>query len=573
VILLAMGFAGCGWFQEKPPTPAFVAGTITIPSEYDCPPERKECFGIISTAKPDSLNGYAEYAMAEGTSFATPLVSAAAALMLGRGVPPEEVPNLLKSSAREIGEGSSRHFYYGAGLLDIAAALHVGRAPAPPQALYLLLNLEPYSGGNKQQSGFFSSLFAAEEPLGAATGSGESRLIVKPAPGREEDLLAYLAGYGIQVRKEARVWLLDGRQDWQELADTLVAGGYIDYYTVSYPVEALGAVDPLAAYQWGMVYSGFDLLWEALDAGTIAVEKTTVAVLDTGVKRNHPDLAGVEFVPGCSLVPANKTGDDPPPEFDGPFDMENPGRYCEDQVADDVNGHGTLVSGLIAAGRGNGIGIAGAAAGLVRLMPVRVLDYSGHGNSITLAWGIYYAVLNGADVINLSLGQEHRWGLSPTLQAAIDFALERGVVVVAAAGNTGAAELHWPAAYDPVLSVGAITLWGNRAHFSNYGQNLDLVAPGGGYPEIIVMADAEPATGHIIKPHAKYTAYKQRQFQLQVTSGPVYLYAWIDANFDGRINRGDYFAYQKLMLEAWEKRNDLVMALQPYEGETVYVLY
>ncbi|MGZ0151800.1 S8 family serine peptidase [Kribbella sp. WER1] len=174
----------------------------------------------------------------------------------------------------------------------------------------------------------------------------------------------------------------------------------------------------------------------------------TVAVLDTGVDAGHPDLAG-------HLLPGYNT-------------------FNTALAPNDGDGHGTAVTGIIAAGTGNSIGIAGVAWN-AKVRPVKVLDDNGEGSDANVINGINWAVKNGARVINMSLGGE---GDNPVLHTAIQNAVANGVVLVAAAGNTGTSAPQYPAAYDEVLSVGATNWYGALTSFSTYGGTVDIAAPG-----------------------------------------------------------------------------------------------
>jgi serine protease len=189
----------------------------------------------------------------------------------------------------------------------------------------------------------------------------------------------------------------------------------------------------------------------------------TIAVLDTGVAyrdwdrfRQSPDFTGTQFVDPYDFVAGN------------PFPL-------------DREGHGTFVTGMIAESTNNGFGLTGLAYGAT-IMPVRVLDADGNGDSATIGKGIRYAVKHGAQVINLSLEFDKNVTASdiPEVISAIGFAHRHGVVVVAAAGNDSTTTLAYPAAAPRVISVGATTLDRCLADYSNGGTRLDLVAPGGG---------------------------------------------------------------------------------------------
>ena len=184
----------------------------------------------------------------------------------------------------------------------------------------------------------------------------------------------------------------------------------------------------------------------------------TVAVVDTGVAFENygpylvaPDLADTQFVQG--------------------FDFIN-----YDSHANDDNGHGTHVAGTIAQSTDNSYGTAGIAPD-ARIMPVKVLAANGGGSYSAVANGIKFAADNGADVINMSLGGSSS---SATLENAVRYAYERGVVIFAASGNDGRRRVGYPAAYDEyVIAIGATDYDERKTSYSNYGDELDFVAPGG----------------------------------------------------------------------------------------------
>jgi hypothetical protein len=136
-----------------------------------------------------------------------------------------------------------------------------------------------------------------------------------------------------------------------------------------------------------------------------------------------------------------------------------------------LNGHGTAVASLII---GNGSLTPGVAPG-AEILSVRVADDSGRSDSFLLARGIMAAVDAGASLINISMGGS---GRSAVLEQAVAHALERGVLIFAAAGNNGSGQIHYPAAYDGVIAVGSVDARGNHLEFSNNGRALDVSAPG-----------------------------------------------------------------------------------------------
>lgn len=183
----------------------------------------------------------------------------------------------------------------------------------------------------------------------------------------------------------------------------------------------------------------------------------TVAILDTGIDASHPALA-----PSVS-----------PLAYDFVDEDTNAG-----DVADGIDQDG---DGLVDEGAGHGTHVAGivhAVAPDATLLAVRVLDSEGNGTSVSVARGIRWAVQNGADVLNLSLGM---YADVHVIREAIVDAVESGAVVVASAGNLGRDDRkHFPAQMSEVLAIAASDPQDGRAPFSNWGPHVDLAAPGVG---------------------------------------------------------------------------------------------
>lgn len=206
--------------------------------------------------------------------------------------------------------------------------------------------------------------------------------------------------------------------------------------------------DPQLSKQSYLKQIGAPKAWETVREQTAL----TIAIIDTGVDLDHPDLKA-NLVPGANLVDPNKS-------------------------PDDDNGHGTSVAGVIAAVGNNGAGISGI-LWKAKIMPIKALDSRGDGTEQELGEAILYAVRKGASIVVLSVGL-HRY--SPYMLDIVQYAESKGVLLVAAAGNEGMlqgakAAVKYPAAYPTVLAVGGVKSNNTVDPRSNPGTELDLVAP------------------------------------------------------------------------------------------------
>lgn len=208
--------------------------------------------------------------------------------------------------------------------------------------------------------------------------------------------------------------------------------------------------DPGFYYQWNLPLIRVPEAWSVTRGSDII----TIAVIDSGVDLSHEDLRGI-FVPGYDFV-------------------EN------DTIPQDDDGHGTHVVGIIAALTNNNKGVAGVTWGQnVKIMPLKVFDKNATTTHFHGAKAFVYAVDHGAKIINASLGSRVP---SDLLQAAVRYAYQNDVVMVCAAGNHNPddpRDIVYPAAYPETIAVGAVTKDYIRASYSNYGPELDVVAPGG----------------------------------------------------------------------------------------------
>ena len=242
------------------------------------------------------------------------------------------------------------------------------------------------------------------------------------------------------------------------LAAPAVAAGRPPQVISDFPLYAsMRPDDPLFIDQWGLRSVQADDAWDVI----LGNRSVVVAVVDTGVWWTHSDIRG--------NIWSNTDGTHGYDFIDGDT---NP----MDEDAAGGTFHGTGVAGVIAALTNNGNDIAGAAQ--VSVMAVRSLGANGEGSSFNTSQAIRWAADRGARVINLSLGTNGTFGGPTDLQLAIDYAWRRGALIVAAAGNSGASSLDFPARLPNVVSVAALDENGQRASYSNYGSGLDISAPG-----------------------------------------------------------------------------------------------
>jgi len=240
--------------------------------------------------------------------------------------------------------------------------------------------------------------------------------------------------------------------------DALAAFDGVEYAEVDGEMTAFasGPNDPLYMFQWNFDQINAEGAWpQATGKGVV------VAIIDTGVafedgkkgrKRGIlvPDLKGTVLVAGYDFVD-------------------------NDVFPYDQHGHGTHVAGTVAQATNNDYGVAGLAYD-AEIMPLRVLDGSGRGNFGDVADAIRFAADEDANVINLSLGS---FVPSREVESAIKYAHDKGLVVVAAAGNSGTNIRSYPAAFDHVIAVAATQYDRKATFYSNYGKYIDIAAPGG----------------------------------------------------------------------------------------------
>ncbi|WP_223879762.1 S8 family peptidase [Paenibacillus spiritus] len=244
-----------------------------------------------------------------------------------------------------------------------------------------------------------------------------------------------------------------------------------------------------SAYQWNLPAIETGKGW-ALTRGS---GDCIVAVVDTGVQKDHPDLQG-QLLNGYNAVTGGGS------------------------VPDDDVGHGTHVSGIIGALVNNGEGVAGI-SWYNKILPVKALDASGAGTTYSVAEGIIWAADHGARVINLSLGN---YADSQFLHDAVKYAYDRDIVLVSATGNDNTERPGYPAAYPEVLAVGATNAGAERASFSNYGDYVDVCAPGESIASTYIGSQYAALSGtSMASPHVAALAGLVRSLNPDLTNKEV----------------------------------------------------
>ncbi len=356
------------------------------------------------------------------------------------------------------------------GVLLLAAVLGVltpatARGDRPP------LGLRPQAAAKAGQALPGELLVRVDPAIGAL-----ARRLMVSVGGQEEARLGELGVVRVRLREGLSL------EKALELYSRLPG---VDYAEPNYRLKAeFLPNDPYyTAQRWYYNLTEAPEAWD-VEQGQPSV---IVAVLDSGVDTTHPDLRDhvwrnpgegvpngidddgngcVDDVHGCNFVEPEAADPSCGPQ---PISPSN-------QVTDD-GGHGTFVAGIIGATGNNGVGVIGAAPGVI-LLPVKVLDCTGAGTTADAAAGILYAARMGAQVINLSFGGPDS---SKTLLDAVVTATETyGAVVVAASGNQGTQGVTYPARYRNVIAVGASDRNSPdaRAPFSNWGPEVMVVAPG-----------------------------------------------------------------------------------------------
>ncbi|NLR94315.1 S8 family serine peptidase [Flammeovirga agarivorans] len=301
----------------------------------------------------------------------------------------------------------------------------------------------------------------------------------------------------VQGKKAELVVLeFDNDENIQDKIMDLYASGLYEFIEEDQQGEILGEVipnDPGYSNQWSLSndgsinnsVAGIDINMPEAWSVTKGSGTITVATLDTGLKLDHPEFDGRLWV-NEDEIPYNGIDDDNNGFIDDiyGYNMINVGHQGDAGDADptDDHRHGTHVTSIIGANGNNSNMMAGVDWNC-KLMTLKVLNSSGSGWYSDWIQAIYYAVDNGADVINMSLGGT---GYSAAMQDAVDYAVENNVIIVASMGNSNNSTTSYPAGLNNVVSVGALSYDGTRASpflwggGSSYGNHIDISAPGNG---------------------------------------------------------------------------------------------
>ncbi len=309
-------------------------------------------------------------------------------------------------------------------------------------ALFMAIVLihPPSAGAEAEKEGSSDKLsYAPDQVIVKFKESAEPRLTLNIHLELGTDLLFHNKEIGFDVVKIEGKSVEEAIKEYEKSPEVEYAEPNYIFTTQWTPNDSL-----FPDLQWGPKKVQAPAAWDV----TKSDSNTSIAIVDTGVQYDHPDLSG-KVVRGYDYV------DNDWDPYDG-------------------NGHGTHAAGIAAAITNNTRGIAGMAPD-AKIYAVRVLDDSGSGTLQNVANGIIHAADNGADVISLSLGSPND---SITLKEAVDYAWSKGVVVVAAAGNDGSSQPTYPAYYSNAIAVAATDSDESKASFSNYGSWVDVAAPG-----------------------------------------------------------------------------------------------
>jgi thermitase len=351
---------------------------------------------------------------------------------------------------------------------DTRRCYRTGSVPGFTLSLTLVAILSGYAG-------LADAAPAVNDPTissGGVVGYAKGRVLVAPRAGLSEKEFAKVLksqnakSKGRFTRTNTHVLELPAGADEVKAVQALKKDKRLKYAELDYVLmPAASVTDPSYSSSWALPKIGAPTAWDSAIGSGI-----TVAILDTGVDGSHPDLKA-NLVPGWNMFDNNSN-------------------------TSDVFGHGTKVAGTVAMVANNGAGSAGVAHG-ARIMPVRISKTDGTASISTIAQGINWAADNGAKVANVS----YAVASYSTVQSAANYMRSKGGVVVVSAGNNNTLQTY--AADDSMLNVAATDSSDAKASFSNFGNAIDLAAPGvsiysttngGGYANVSGTSFSSPIT-------------------------------------------------------------------------------
>lgn len=245
---------------------------------------------------------------------------------------------------------------------------------------------------------------------------------------------------------------------------------YVEYIQENnkYKLNGFTPNDPYYSYQYYLNKSGITQTWEVSQGDSSII----IGIIDSGSDFLHPDLNGA-FKINYGEIPNNNIDDDKNGYVDDYLGW-NFVNNNSNPTDDNIFSHGTAIAGVLGARIDNGLGIASIAP-KCKLLTLKTFDSQGIGYDNDVAGAILYAVMRGVKVLNLSFGD---YVYSYLLRDVIRFAYSKNIVIVTSAGNDASDVLHYPSAFDEVISVGASDSEDRRASFSAYGETVDIYAPG-----------------------------------------------------------------------------------------------
>lgn len=260
-----------------------------------------------------------------------------------------------------------------------------------------------------------------------------------------------------EISREAGLFRAEDLEQVRRLGDA------VEYYEPDQKARLFELPNDLYAdRQWCLEFLGAPAVWKK----GFKAKDVRIGVIDSGVNSMHEDFEGTAFAKGANLL-------------DGSRD-----------VTDNL-GHGTMVSGILAAMADNGLGVAGLCDQAV-IVPLKCFDTGGETDGSYIVEAIYEAVdVFDCQVINMSLGMKVHM---QSMREAVDYAAEKGVIIVSAVGNTGNSDLNYPAAYDNVIGTGSVNCYGEVSDFSQKNKSVFVTAPG----EELVGLGHESADDYII---------------------------------------------------------------------------